>query len=70
MEGGRDKRDLSFCRCGLVECGRKLLNVLPEIGEGEEEGTDEYWVSTTHTDTHARTHTHTHTHTLYTNTTN
>ena len=33
------------CRCGLYECGRKLLNALPDIGEGEEEGTDEYWVS-------------------------
>ena len=39
---------LSICRCGLVECGRKLLNVLPDIGEGEEEGTDEYWVSIPH----------------------
>ena len=28
-----------------MECGRKLLNALPDIGEGEEEGTDEYWVS-------------------------
>ena len=39
---------LSICRCGLVECGRKLLNALPDIGEGEEEGTDEYWVSIPH----------------------
>ena len=28
-----------------MECGRKLLNTLPDIGEGEEEGTEEYWVS-------------------------
>ena len=38
---------LYICRCGLYECGRKLLNALPDIGEGEEEGTDEYWVSCT-----------------------
>ena len=39
---------LYTCRCGLMECGRKLLNALPDIGEGEEEGSDEYWVSVRH----------------------
>lgn len=33
-------------RCGLLYCGRKLLNLLPAIGEGEEEGTKEFEVST------------------------
>jgi hypothetical protein len=49
-ERGRGSQELCvcffyICRCGLYECGRKLLNALPDIGEGEEEGTDEYWVS-------------------------
>ena len=34
--------------CGLLYCGRKLLNLLPAIGEGEEEGSAEYEVSECH----------------------
>ena len=33
-------------RCGLMDCGRKLLNLLPSIGDGEE-GTVEFEVRRT-----------------------
>ena len=28
------------CRCGLAACGKKLLSVLPYIGDDEDENSD------------------------------
>lgn len=38
-EGDSEETDT---QCGLLYCGRKLLNLLPAIGEGEDEGTVEF----------------------------
>lgn len=43
-----DSFDISFilCRCGLKYCCQKLLNLLPSIGEDEEEGSEAFEVCT------------------------
>lgn len=37
---------LILCRCGLKYCCQKLLNLLPSIGEDEEEGSEAFEVCT------------------------
>ena len=43
-----DSFDVSsiLCRCGLKYCCQKLLNLLPSIGEDEEEGSEAFEVCT------------------------